>query len=101
MQHLSFGMLALTPGQRYRLAPCDQETALVLLRGAAAVNGGGLTRQAIGPRANFFHDKPWTVLVRAQSDCEVEATADCEIAVCQAPSTRPGPALVIPPDKVK
>lgn len=101
MQHLSFGMVALAPGEHYRLTPCDQETALVLLRGAAVVTGGGLERQAIGPRADFFQEKPWTVMLPAQTDCDVEATADCEIAVSQAPSTRPGPALVIPPEKVK
>jgi len=101
MQLLSFGMIALAPGEQYRLAPCDQETALVLLKGEATVTGGGLARQAIGPRADVFGDKPWTVLLRAQTACEVEASADCEIAVCQAPSTRPGPALVIPPEEVK
>lgn len=101
MQHLSFGMIALASGRTHRLEVGDQETALVLLKGAALVSGGGLSRQAIGPRADVFHDKPWTVLLPARNPCEIEATADCEIAVCQAPSTRPGAALVIPPDKVK
>jgi len=101
MQHLSFGMIALSAGSRYTLPPGDQETALVLLRGAAAVSGPGLPRQTIGPRADFFHDKPWTVFLPAQSGCEVEAQSDCEIALCQAPSTRPGTPLVIPPEKVK
>lgn len=101
MQHLSYGMLALPAGEKYRLEPCDQETALVLLKGAALVSGRGLDRQAIGPRADVFTEKPWTVLVRARSVCEVEATADCEIAVCQAPSTQPGAMVVIPPEKVK
>lgn len=101
MQHLSFGMIALAPGEQYRLAPCNQETALVLLKGAATVSGGGLDRQTIGPRKDFFAEKPWTVFVPAQNACAVEATAACEIAVCQAPSTRPGPAFVIAPEKVK
>jgi 5-deoxy-glucuronate isomerase len=101
MKHLSFGMIALAAGQAYRLDPCDRETALVLLRGAAEASGGGLARRIIGPRADLFRDKPWTVLVPARGACDVEATADCEIAVCQAPSTRPGAALVIPPEQVK
>lgn len=101
MQHLRFGMIALASGRTHRLEAGDQETALVLLKGEALVSGGGLSRQAIGPRADVFHDKPWTVLLPARNPCEIEATADCEIAVCQAPSTRPGAALVIPPDKVK
>jgi len=101
MKHLSFGMISLAAGQTYRLEPCELETALVLLKGAAAVSGGGLERRAIGPRGNFFHEKPWTVFLPAQNACHVEATADCEIAVCQAPSTKSGPALVVPPDKVK
>ena len=84
MQHLSFGMVALASGEHYRLTPCDRETALVLLRGAAVVTGGGLERQAIGPRADFFQEKPWTVMLPAQTGCDVEATADCEIAVSQA-----------------
>jgi 5-deoxy-glucuronate isomerase len=101
MQHLSFGMIALPSGQPYRLEPCDQETALVLLKGEAVVSGTSFPRQPIGPRGDFFHDKPWTVLLPAHSACEVEAAADCEIALCQAPSTRPGPAMVIPPEMVK
>jgi len=101
MKHLSFGMVALAAGQKYGLPQSDQETALVLLKGAALVSGGGLDLQAIGPRADFFAEKPWTVLVRAQGECEVEATADCEIAVCQAPSTRAGQTLVISPENVK
>ena len=101
MQYLSFGMLALPSGQSYRLVSEDREMALVLLKGAARVSGGGLERRTIGPRADVFTEKPWTVLVRAQGDCTVEATADCEIAVCQAPSTQSGPSLVIPPEEVK
>lgn len=101
MQHLSFGMIALEAGQKYNLPAADQETALVLLKGEAALAGSGLERQVIGPRADLFNDKPWTVMVPAQGTLEIEATADCELALCQAPSTRPGPALVIPPDKVK
>ncbi len=101
MEYLSFGMVSLAPGQTYCLAACDQETALVLLKGAARVSGGGLDQQTIGPRADLFSEKPWTVLVRARGECEVEATADCEIAVCQAPSTQPGPSRIIPPESVK
>ncbi len=101
MQHLSYGMVALAPGQKYELQPCDQETALVLLKGAALVSGAGLTKEKIGPRACFFTEKPWTVMIPAQNAVVVEATADCEIAVCQAPSTRKGQAFVVGPDKVK
>lgn len=101
MKHLSFGMVALPAGGRHSLAPNSQETALVLLKGEAVVSGGGLERRTIGPRADFFHDRPWTVFLPAQNGCEIEARTDCEIAVCQAPSTRPGPAAVIPPEKVK
>lgn len=101
MKHLSFGMIALSSGQTHRLEACDLETALVLLKGAALVSGGGLSRQAIGPRKDLFGDKPWTVLLPARNACNVEATADCEIAVSQAPSTQTGPALLIPPEKVK
>jgi len=101
MQHLSFGMLALAPGQKHSFQPCDQETALVLLKGAALVTGDGLARQAIGPRADLFQDKPWTVMIPAQGAVEVEATADCEMAVCPAPSTRKGEAFVVGPEKVK
>ncbi|MHB8898480.1 MAG: 5-deoxy-glucuronate isomerase [Thermoguttaceae bacterium] len=101
MKYLSFGMISLSSGQAYRLEPGSQETALVLLRGEVLVSGGGLVRQAIGPRADLFHEKPWTVLVRAETAVDLEATRDSEIAVCQAPSTRPGPAMVLPPDRVK
>lgn len=101
MQHLSFGMIALAPGERYRLAPCDQETALVLVKGEAAVSGPALSRQTIGPRSDFFREKAWTVFLPAQTECEIEATRGCEIALCQAPSARSGTPVVIPPLKVK
>jgi len=101
MQHLSFGMIALAKGHRYSLSPCNQETALVLLRGEAVISGPSLARQTIGPRNDFFTEKPWTVYLPAQSACEIEATSDCEIALSQAPATKPGPAVVIPPERVK
>ena len=101
MKHLSFGMIALGSGQAHHLAPCEQETALVLLQGAAVASGGGLERAPIGPRADLFTEKPWTVLVPAGCACDVEATADCQFALCQAPSTRPGQAILIPPASVK
>lgn len=101
LEYLGFGILSLAAGKKHTFAPCDQETALVLLKGSAAVCGTGLARQTIGPRQNLFTDRPWTVLLPRECACEVEATSDTEIAVCQAPSTRPGQALVIAPDKVK
>jgi 5-deoxy-glucuronate isomerase len=101
LQYLGFGMLSLAPGKKHTFAPCDKETALVLLKGSAKVSATGLAAQTIGPRANLFTDRPWTVLLPAQCACEVEATTDTEIAVCLAPSTRTGTPLVIGPDKVK
>lgn len=101
MQHLSFGMLALAAGQKYRLESPGQETALVLLRGAATVGGGRLAQQAIGPRASLFTEKPWTVFLPAGAACDIEATAELEMAVCQAPSSRPGEPRVISPEMVK
>ena len=101
MQHLSFGMIALALGKQYSQTPCDRETALVLLKGEAVISGKTLPRQTIGPRGDFFHDKPWTVFLPAKCTCEIEAVSDCEIALCQAPSTRIGKPLFIPPEKVK
>ena len=95
-----FGVLSLAAGQSHTLRAEAKETALVLLKGAALIRGPGFSH-AVGPREDFFRDKPWTVLLPARCECRIEATADSQIAVCQAPSERTGTACLIPPEKVK
>ena len=101
LKHLSFAMLSLKAGEKHSLAPCAKETALVLIKGTAAVSAAGIGRQVIGPRKEFFNAKPWTVFLPAQQSCIIEAVEDSEIAICQANSNRTGDVVVIPPDKVK
>ncbi|HPA18461.1 MAG TPA: 5-deoxy-glucuronate isomerase [Verrucomicrobiae bacterium] len=101
LKHLGFGLLSLAQGEKHALIPGARETALVLLKGTVAISGGGLSRQVIGPRKDLFGDRPWTVMLPAQSGCDIEAIDDAEVAVCQAPSSLRGEARVIPPDKVK
>lgn len=98
---IGFGMLSLTAGQRYTLDTADQETAIVLLQGEAIIRGPGLENQKLGPRKNVFEPKPWTVLLPPGKTYEMEATADVELAVCQAPSARDGKPCVIPPENIK
>jgi len=101
LKHIEFGMLTLGAGQTHALAPGARETALVLLKGTAVVSGGGLVERLIGPRADLFTEKPWTVFLPAGCECRIEARADAEIAVCHAPAARRGDAIVVPPDQVK
>lgn len=98
---IGFGMLSLSSGQRHTLAAAAKETALVLLKGTAVVRGPGLSEQKIGPRADVFDAKPWTVLLPPGRAYEIEATGDLELAVCQAPSSRDGQPCVIPPENIK
>jgi len=96
-----FGMLSLASGQKYMVSAPDRETALVLLKGAAVVCGPGLAAEKIGPRADVVGTKPWTVMLPPGQTYEIEATADLELAVCQAPSKRKGEPCVIGPEAVK
>jgi 5-deoxy-glucuronate isomerase len=100
LKYIDFGLLSLSRGSRCAVPPDDKETALVLLQGAAAIHGLGKPC-AIGPRRSLFDEKPWTVMLPAQCGCEIEATADAEIALCQSPSSRKGEPCVIGPEQVK
>lgn len=102
LKYLGFGILCLSAGQKHTFPASDNETALVLLEGAAAVSAPGLARQTIGPRESLYSCKPWIVYLPARKECVIEATGNVQIAVCQAVSTRTeGACLVIGPDNVK
>jgi 5-deoxy-glucuronate isomerase len=100
LKYIDFGILSLARGAKYTIPAAEKETALVLLHGTAAIHGIGKPC-VIGPRKSLFDEKPWTVMLPAGCGCEIEATADAEIAVSQAPSKRRGEPRVITPDQVK
>ena len=100
LRYIDFGILSLARGARLAVPAAEKETALVLLHGAAVIHGLGMPC-TIGPRQSLFDEKPWTVMLPAGCGCEIEATADAEIAVCQAPANRRGEPRVITPEQVK
>jgi len=101
LKQIGFGLVTLQAGETWTLEAGGQETALVFLTGAGSARGDGFHFENLGGRQTVFSGKPTTLYLPAGNACVIEAATALEVAVCQAPSTRPGPPLLILPDQVK
>lgn len=98
--YVGFDVYRLKKGAQLARKTEGRETCLVLLSGKARVKAGALDAGEIGGRISPFEADPWSVYVPAQSEWTLEATSDCEVAVCTAPGTGKLPPRVIAPKDV-
>ncbi len=101
LRRIRFGVLRLRQGESFTLDARDQETALVVLSGAASLEGPGFSFAEVGRRRSVFAGRAAALYLPAALACAVQARTDVEIAVCQAPSEREGTARLICPEQVK
>ena len=102
MELTGFGLLKLSPGEKFSTTTGALEVALVILGGRCAVRGAGFDFPEVGERADVFSGLPYTVYLPAETQYEIVATTEVEIAVSESPTAkRGGQAVLIGPDKVK
>jgi len=101
MKLTGFGLLNLKVGEKHAASTGAMEVALVVLGGKCAVRGPGFEFASVGERKTVFDGAPHTVYLPADTDYEVEALSDVEVAVAESPTTRKGQPALIAPDQVK
>jgi 5-deoxy-glucuronate isomerase len=99
---ISLRVIRLARGRRHVVSQPDEELALVMLGGQAAVRGGSQAWE-LGGRANVFAGMPHTLYLPVGTErVEIEALSDsCEVGVCGARASRRFPAMVIEPTAVE
>ena len=99
--YVGFDLHRLLDGETASGPAGDREVCLVFVSGKGKVTAGGEVFGEIGIRSSPFEGKPYSVYVPAGSDWQVEASGDCELAVCSAPGKRGShPVRVIRPEDV-
>ncbi|MDR1280761.1 MAG: 5-deoxy-glucuronate isomerase [Opitutaceae bacterium] len=102
MKLTGFGLLKLAAGEVHAAKTGALEVALVILGGRCAVRGANFNFPDVGGRADVFSGLPHTVYLPRETDYEITAAMDVEIAVAESPATRSTcAAALIGPDKVK
>ena len=96
--YVGFDLYRLGAGEAASGSAGEREMCLVFVSGKGSVTAGGEGLGEIGGRASPFEGKPHSVYVPAGCDWRVEASGDCELAVCSAPGKRGShPVRVIGP----
>ncbi len=85
---MSFGLLRLSPGQRFESSGC--ESAIVLLSGAVELKGGDESARVT--RRSLFDERPVVLHVDAATRLQVMALEDSELAVVETANERRFPA---------
>jgi 5-deoxy-glucuronate isomerase len=109
LEYVGFAAYRLSLGETLPVSAGDKELCLVLLSGRVGVKGeapgqGAFDWDNIGDRQSVFEDKsPFAVYLPPDSQAQVVALSDVQIAVCAAPGSKAenlGPRL-IKPDSMK
>jgi 5-deoxy-glucuronate isomerase len=102
-QTISLRLVRLAKGRTHVVSQPDEELALVMLGGQAAVRTGTQSWKSLGGRAGVFVGMPQTLYLPVGIPrVEIEAQSDsCEVGVCGARASRQFPAAVIDPSAVE
>ena len=94
--YLSFRVERLSDGEQVSRRTGDEEIALVPLGGRCAIEAGG-ERWELGERASVFDGMPWALYLPRDTEYELSAIGDVEIAVSGAlADERLEPRLITP-----
>lgn len=100
LENVGLSLLRLEPGMSYTGYTGGEEIGLVFLGGTARVAAAGQELGVIGGRPNVFAGRAHAVYVPRGTEYQVVGETPVEIAVCRAPSARPGRVQVVTPDRV-
>jgi 5-deoxy-glucuronate isomerase len=102
-QTISLRVVRLERGERHAFSLLDEELALVILGGRAAISADGQSWPSLGGRANVFAGMPHTLYLPVGTQrVEIEALTDgCEVAICGARAERRFEAAAIEPSSVE
>jgi len=97
LRYLTFGLLALAPGDVWEETAVGRELLLVILGGSCDMAVGAASWRELGEREDVFGGKPTAAYAPPGETVRVTARSDVEIAVCGARAEKGGaPALIAP-----
>jgi 5-deoxy-glucuronate isomerase len=99
--YVGFEARDLKKGARFNGKTGKMEACIVVLSGKARVTSGKFDSGVIGERDSVFQGLPWSVYLPAHASYAIEATTNCELAICLAPGAGKLPPRVIGPDEVE
>lgn len=100
-RHVGFELWRLRAGESAAGATDATEVILVMVEGKARLTGAGRDWGEMGARMSPFEKTaPHCLYLPPREDWRAEATTDCTIAVCRAPSPGGRPARRIGPDGI-
>ncbi len=98
--YVGFELRKLKQGARSAFDTAEEEACVVILSGKARVTTeGGFDSGAIGERKTVFEGLAWSVYLPPHTKGTIEATTDCEVALCSAPAAgKLAPRIISPSD---
>lgn len=99
--YVGFETRELRSGAKATLHCGPMEVCVVMLTGKARIVCGAFDSGVVGERMSVFEGAPWAVYLPSGVSYEIEASSDCEIAICSAPGSGKLAARVIAPDSIE
>lgn len=100
LETVGLSLLRLDAAESYEGNTESEEVVLVILGGRARIAAGGQDLGVLGSRANVFEGTAYSVYLPCHTNYSVTAVTDLEVALCRAPSEKPGRVQVVTPDQV-
>ncbi|MFN2480591.1 MAG: 5-deoxy-glucuronate isomerase [Pyrinomonadaceae bacterium] len=100
-EYLTFGVRRLARGEKFSRATGASELGLVILGGRCTVNSSAGSWSDVGSRAHVFDGLPTALYLSVETEFEVTAATDCELALCFSRAEERHPARLITPDEIE
>ena len=98
---LAFQQRKLAAGQTYRANTGSRELAIVMLGGTASVTSSAGSFRSIGQRRNVFAGLPYTLYLPIETDFELTAQTEADVAFCYSRAEERHPARLIRPEDIR
>lgn len=100
-EYLGFQTRKLSAGQSHRGNTGADELAIVVLGGVCSVTSSAGEFQNIGGRSSVFTGRPHALYLPINTEFQVRADSDCDLAFCFAKAEESFPARVVTPNEVE
>jgi 5-deoxy-glucuronate isomerase len=100
-QLLSFQVCSLDVGQKFRNETGTSELGIVLLGGVCSVNSSSGAFSSFGKRPNVFGGLPYTLYLPIETEFELVAETECDVAFCYSKAEERHPARLVAPGEVR
>ena len=97
-EYLGFKARKMQAGATWKEQTGDREVAIVMLGGTCSVKSSAGEWPVVGGRKDVFSGLPHTLYLPIQTEFELTATTDCDIAFCYSKAEKAYPARLVGPE---